>query len=190
MIAKRVSAIKESFKSYPNPLLHIDRKNYVSKVKYTEILTSFFERLVFFIITSGKEVTIPARLGTFQVVQYQAKTRHIDWGKTNKYFGEYNKVNVKKKRIYHREGLYRPFFKWSKRKANFLHKSRWAFKLNRPNVRPNSYNKNNPKVSLLPFFREEGYKFYTEPIFINRYYDPEYVSAFRSSSTEGNGNVT
>lgn len=164
MIPKKVSAIVESFKTYPNPLKHIDRKNYVSKVKYTEILTSFLERLVFFIITSGKEVTIPSRLGTFQVVKFKPKRRQVDFGATNKLYGEYNKTAEVKKVVYHKSDKYKPFFKWCKVKANFKNKTKMSFKLNRPNYRPNTYNKNNPKVSLIPFFRQEGYKFYKEPI--------------------------
>ncbi len=161
----RANAIIESFKTYPNPIKHLDRKNFVSKKLYTEILTSFFERLVFFIITTGKEITIPSRLGTFQAIQKLQKKR-VNWGKTIKAFGEYNKTapEGKKKLVYHKEDQYRPYLRWSKKKANFKNKSYYAFNLSRPNFRPNSYNKKNPKVSLMPFFREEGYKFYIIPI--------------------------
>jgi hypothetical protein len=47
-------------------------------------------------------------------------------------------------------------------KANFKNKSRWAFKLTRPNIRPNTYNKVNPKISLVPFFKDRGWAIYKE----------------------------
>jgi len=46
---------------------------------------------------------MPSRLGILRIRKFKNNNRtdNIDWGLTNKYYGEYNKEHTEKKRIYY-----------------------------------------------------------------------------------------
>jgi hypothetical protein len=163
----RASALALSYKTIdyknePKHLLHLGEK------EYKEILKAFYKKLAYYLITTGDEINLPSRIGSLQAVKYKKKRKSIDFHATKKYFGEYNKNKPQgqKKKVYHENRLtqgYQTRIHWSKlHKANFKNKKMYKFNLTRPNVRPNSYNKNNPEVSLVPFFREKGWIIYSE----------------------------
>lgn len=164
MEAKRASALQLSYKEYPHKF-DPKHKSYVSQKTFKKILKSFYTKLAYELITSGQEITLPSRLGSLQAMKYKPKRKKVDFKNTEKYYGEHNKKHKdNKKVIYHNNVItkgYLPRIHWSKIiLANFKNKKKWGLTLTRPNVRPNSYNKKNPKVSLVPFFQKEGYLFY------------------------------
>jgi hypothetical protein len=165
MEAKRVSALQLSYKDFPYKF-EPKHSKYVNEKTYKKILKSFYTKLAYYLITSGQEIVLPSRLGSLQAMKYKPKSKKVDFKNTEKYYGEYNKdkSNKDKKIIYHNNRItngYLPRIHWSKIiLANFKNKKKWGLTLTRPNVRPNSYNKNNPKVSLIPFFQKKGYQFY------------------------------
>lgn len=168
MKAKRGSALSLSYKRMdhrynPKHPKHVDSK------LYRKIISKFFEKLAYYLITTGKEITLPSNIGSFQIVKYKSTRKFTDHVATKKYFDDINKDiedPSKKKRVLKDNRItnyYSPKVYWKKQdKANFRNKSKFSFKLTRPNIRPNSYNKNNPVVSLVPFFREKGWIIYEE----------------------------
>jgi hypothetical protein len=46
--------------------------------------------------------------------------------------------------------------------ARFRTQKIYAFKLTRPNTRPNSYNPVNPEISLTPYFKDKGWEIYAQ----------------------------
>ena len=164
---ERISALAESYKTIdyqdkPKHAKHVDKKD------YKNILKSFYKKLAYYLISTGDEIVLPSRLGSLQAVKYKKKKRSIDFHKTKLYYGEYNKDKPSgmKKKVYHENRVtngYSTRIHWSKlTKANFKNKRKYRFTLTRPNIRPNSYNKNNPEVSLVPFFKERGWIIYSE----------------------------
>lgn len=89
---------------------HAERsKYYCTKTDYKKISLLFFKLLSKEIIDNGYVFKMPNRLGTIKVVKFKAaKKRSIDWKTTNELYGEYNKNNTDKKRVYfnneHSEG--------------------------------------------------------------------------------------
>lgn len=168
MKAKRGSALKLSYSRMdhryePKHPKHIDKK------VYNKIINKFFEKLAYYLITTGKEITLFSNIGSFQIVKYKTKNKFVDYHSTKLYFDEINKEiedPSKRKKVYKDNRItnyYAAKVYWKKQdKANFRNKSKFSFKLTRPNIRPNSYNKNNPVVSLVPFFREKGWIMYEE----------------------------
>lgn len=164
MNKKRASALVMSYVdfSYKHEPKH---KLYVNKEQYKRILKLFYKKLAEELISSGKEIILPSRLGSLQAVKYKPIKKKIDHKRTKELYAEHNKRNPNnKKYVYHTNRAtkgYLPFIYWSKLvKANFKNKRKYKFSLTRPNLRPNSYNKINPNVSLIPYFREKGYIFY------------------------------
>jgi vancomycin resistance protein YoaR len=168
MKAKRGSALKLSYKRMehrysPKHPRHVDSKD------YNKILNKFFEKLAYYLITTGEEIIPFSFIGSFQILKYKSQKKYVDHKATKDYFGETNKEiedPKKRKRVMKDNritGYYMPKIYWKKQdRANFLNKSKYSFKLTRPNIRPNNYNKNNPKVSLVPFFKEKGWIIYKE----------------------------
>lgn len=142
-----------------------DHKLYLTRKQFNLIVKRLGEEIAYELITSGEEIILPSRLGTLQIVQYMQRNKKIDFHKTKIVYGEYNKNNPNnKKKVYHTNRItkgYVPKVYWSKAmRANFKNKHRFYFKFTRPNMRINSYNKNNPRVSLISFFKEKGYRIY------------------------------
>lgn len=154
-----------SWDTYPHKLRHLD-KHCTTEKQYKKILKRFGEELSYELITTGDKVTLPSRIGALQATKYKNKDKSVDYIKTKEIWGEYNKTAKKKKYVYFDNRItndFSPKLFWYKHNAaNFKNKSKWALQFTRPNIRPNSYNKVNPKVSLVPFFREKGYIIYKE----------------------------
>lgn len=142
-----------------------DHKRYLSKKQFNTIVKKLGEEIAYELITTGKEILLPSKIGSLQVVKYLLKNKMVDYNKTRQLYGEHNKANPdNKKVVYHTNRITKGFVPkvyWSKaNKANFKNKTKFYFKLTRPNIRPNSYNKNNPRVSLIPFFKNKGFRMY------------------------------
>lgn len=146
MKVKRVSSVVES--SLELPTSH--RKD------YKKVMNLFMRKLAFYVIKSGRKIRLPFGLGSIQAVKYKPKRKMVDFNLTKQYG----------KTIHHRHLATNGFWcriHWFKdHTCQFKNKSKYSFRLTRPNRTPNSYNKNRPDVSLVPFFKEKGYVFYTE----------------------------
>lgn len=163
MEAKR-SSVLDAYSEYKEKY-YKKHKLFLTKKQFNKIVKRLGEEIAYELIVSGEEITLPSRLGTLQIVKYIQKKRKIDFNQTKITFGEYNKANPdNKKLVYHTNRITKGFVPkiyWSKAmKANFRNKNKFFFKFTRPNMRPNNYNKNNPRVSLIPFFKEKGYRMY------------------------------
>ena len=163
MKTKRSSVLN----SYVDYKKKYDRKHklFLTKKQFNSIVKKLGEEIAYELITTGEEIVLPSRLGSLQIVKYLQKRKRIDFYKTKLIYGEYNKNNPdNKKVVYHVNRItkgYVPKVYWSKAvRANFRNKNKHFFKLTRPNARPNSYNKNNPRVSMVPFFKEKGFRIY------------------------------
>lgn len=177
MEIKSINSIARSFENYKWKK-DTSHKNYCSKKEYNEIAKEFFEELSYELITTGRKVCMPKGLGCFQVCKFKKKGRSIDYAKTRaKHDGENYEKLTKNQRdsvtnIYHTnmgtKGYWVDFF-WYAGKHPKNENSRsianvksYIFRPSRPNVRPNSYNERNPRVSLFPFFKDKGWKMYSE----------------------------
>jgi len=148
---------------------HKDKKDecYVSKKKYNKVLDSFFEKLAYYLITEGKEIVLPSKLGTLQILKVKGK-KVIDRQNTKRIYGSYNKGKKKEdlKFIYKNMSAtnnYKWVIWWHRRfKKVFKNYKHYRFKLARPNIRKNTYNKKHAKVRLNEFFLEKGYLTYQE----------------------------
>ena len=149
MIDKEVSSIIESSKSYEGD----------SRL-YKKIMKSFMKELAYEIITSGDPVKLPSSLGILQMIRYRPKNKKVDYSNTKKV-----KDRGHDKVIYHNNKITNGYWwklLWSKKRAILKNKNLYSMIFTRPNIRPNSYNKNNPKVSVIPFFRRQGWELYRE----------------------------
>jgi nucleoid DNA-binding protein len=159
-IAKRVS-ILSSYDTFT-------QKYEVAPIKvglYNKILKLFFTKLIRDIILTGKPFKLPKGIGTFQCKKKQARHKPVvDYKATKEVFGEHNTNNPNNKKVVKfmnraTKGFI-PVFIWNKEGCNWNNTDRWTFKLSRPNRRPNKTNKNNPEVSLVPYFHREGFRKY------------------------------
>ena len=167
-----VNSITESAKEYPFLKSNVSSSNepFITKETYKKILLLILEKLAYRLITTGDKIRLPVRLGYFQVVKYKRKRlKHssIDYAASKKFGKEIrhnNKttdgywVRVHWYKFPHQEDIATKI----KIGAMFSFQRNYAFKFSRPNQRPNSYNKWNPKVSLYPFFKEKGWLMYKE----------------------------
>lgn len=167
-----ICAISNSYKTHkhksePKHKLHVSAK------QYREILTLFFEKLAYYLITSGERILLPARLGAIQMLRYKSKRKSIDFKKTKEYYGEENKKlkRGEKKVVFHNnritEGFKTRMFWFKLNIATFKHQRSWSLNLSRPNIRKNTYNKNHAAVTVVDFFKEKGWYFYKESYFDN-----------------------
>lgn len=170
-----VGSIKESakelpFKHEPKHSKHLDIK------LYKEIMHLFMKKLVYKLIKTGKKIKFPSRIGSLQLTRYDKNKlrkkiegegkvfRNVDFHAT-----KLLKARGIDKTVRHNLKATGGFWWrliWSKiDDANFRHKRLYCIKLSRPNIRPNSYNKVNPELSIVPFFRDIGWEFYREITF-------------------------
>jgi hypothetical protein len=163
MIPKRISVL-EAYSDYKKKY-NKKHKLYLSKRKFNRIVKKLNEELAYELITSGKEILLPSRLGSLQIVRYLQTNKKIDFYKTKLIYKEYNKNNPNNKKVvYHTNRAtkgYVPKIYWSKAvHANFRNKNKYSFIFTRPNMRPNKNNKDNPRISMIPFFKEKGFMLY------------------------------
>lgn len=139
---------------------------HLNKQVYNKIIKALGEELSFEMITTGKMFQLPNRLGFLQIVKYKPKHQKVDFAKTRKVYGEYNRLHPKnKKSVKHLNRITKGYLSkvcWFRGLNNqyFKNQTKYTFKFTRPNLRPNSYNNNNPRISLIPFFQEEGFRMY------------------------------
>ena len=128
MESKRLTT-KTSYDDYP----YKDPKHalYVDYDTYMKINRTSADKLVEKLISTGKAINLPSRLGTLQFLTFKPKeNKKVDF-KLTKEFG---------KTIYHRNlatNGYVARLHWSKNRgnANFLNKNTWALKLTRSQQR-------------------------------------------------------
>jgi len=155
---KRVSSITLSCKTF-------EETRYVDKSKYKKILYSFMKRMFYYMVKDGVKIKLPMRLGGLQILKYKVKNtkvynKLVDYKKTKEL-----KVKGINKIVRHRQkatGGYWWRLHWFKREAVFKNKAKFSVEFSRPNRRPNTYNKQNPKLSVVPYFREKGWEIYRE----------------------------
>lgn len=171
MNKKIVSSIPESAKEYP----YKDKKDskYANMKLYKKIMYMFMKKLVYKMIKTGNLIKLPSRLGILKLYRYNSDKlkKHVESMGKRFYAIDYRKTKELKEQgidriVKHDNRATNGYWwklKWSKLEhANFRHKTKYSLKLSRPNVRPNSYNKNNPKLSIIPYFREIGWRLYSE----------------------------
>jgi hypothetical protein len=172
MEAKKVSSIMEASKEYeyydkPKHSKHID-----NDVLYRKIMTRFMQELAYNLIITGKRVKLPHSLGSLQIVRYKVSDdlnkRPIDRKNTKLLSQKLGHTKVVRHSNLSTDG-YWVRLHWFKKPleenkygARFKYSRNYQLRLTRPNLRPNPYNKKNPKISLYPYFKKEGYKFYYE----------------------------
>lgn len=178
---KRISAIKESAKSYewlylPKHANHLDTK------QYKELVNIVLKKLMKYLIITGHKVPLPSRLGSFQFLKYKKEKKYIGYNDATK------NINNKDTNGYWFK------FKWfkddgnrlNKETATFYQKFNYRFEISRPNLRPNTYNKSNPEVSAIPFFKEKGWLTWKEDNYIpSNKNDKEWFEEFQNLKRRG-----
>lgn len=181
MEIKKADVISESRKEYayldkPKSKYNVDSKT------YNEICRRFFRELAYVFITTGEEIELPSGLGCIQVCK--RKDEYSIYG------GNIDKRNSyrKRKKVYFDNSITNGYWftiRWYKSKKskyskNFKYSKYYKFNLTRPNIRKNTWNKTQPKVHLVDFFREEGFEIYKD---ITNYYwasNPEKWEKFKN----------
>ena len=174
MTEKRISSIKESCKTLPHKN---DPKHarHLSDKLYKKILNLFFKKIVYYMIKEGAKFVIPQFLGTLQITRYNydksakryknGETKRgrimVDFHATKKL--KEKGINKTVKHTCRTTGGYWWKLHWFKAHyARFRTQRLYQVKFTRPNVRPNTYNKENPKLSVVPYFKDKGWTIYAE----------------------------
>ena len=168
MIKKRASSIKLSattlpYQNQPKHPKHLDEKEYVN------LMCEFFKKMVYYMIRDGARYIIPHSLGDLQIVRYNyagmckspTKNKYVNFNATK----QLKKRGINKTVSHNNKstGGYWWRLHWFKYGgARFKTKKLYSVTLARPNRRPNSYNKNNPKLSVVPYFKDKGWEIYVE----------------------------
>jgi hypothetical protein len=170
---KPVYSIKESQKDFD-----FERKskksNPISRKQYRQILELYMKKLGYYLITTGDEIQLPSRLGSIKIYKYNTIRIAKELKEVNvkvKKMVDFNKTKGLKERGINKTVLldnkatygYWYKIKWSKyENAKFKYKSLYSFSLLRTLVRSNNGIKHKPPVTLVNFFKEKGWTFYTE----------------------------
>lgn len=171
---KRASSIGLSAKTLP----HQDRpkhSGYISQEDYKAIMKLYFKRVMYHMIKTGDKFIIPQFLGSLQIIRYNFdkwnKQKDADGNQYNRTMVDFhNTMKLRKEGINKTvklkcksTGGYWWKAHWYKSVyARFKTQSLYKFEFVRPNIRSNSYNKNNPELSIVPFFRDKGWEIYYE----------------------------
>lgn len=176
MVNKRISSIKESLKTLPhkNEPKH---PRHVTDKMYKNVMGLFFKKVMYYMIRDGSKFVIPQFLGTLQLTRYNydkaAKKYKNGEAKRGRIMVDFNATKKLKERGINKTvkhtcrttGGYWWKLHWYKAHyARFRTQRLYSIKLTRPNVRPNSYNKDNPALSVVPYFRDKGWTIYAEII--------------------------
>lgn len=165
LVTDRKISVLESYKDYKEKYPK-EHKNYLSKSDFNKVVKMLGAQYAYLAITTGRQVKFPVMFGALQMVKYKPTNKLVDFNKTREVYGEHNRLNPKnKKSVKHTNRItkgYLPSVWWKRDKyvASFRNKNVYVFQFSRPNLRPNAYNKNNPKASLIPFFQEQGFRMY------------------------------
>lgn len=167
MIPKRINVAAASMKSYKH--LNNPNSSYnVSEKKYRSISKDFFEELAYLLITTGDIIVFPTTLGAVQAVKYKTKVpgrepmRRIDFEASKKYNKTIYYSNLNTNNHWCRIHWYRVPKKNKRYGARFKNSYSYRFSLTRPNLRPNTYNKWQPRTTLYEFFKDKGWELYRE----------------------------
>lgn len=168
------STISKSFDTYKYKK-DTSHKCYVKQSEYASIAKEFLEELAYELITTGQKICLPKGLGCFQVCKYKKKNKSIDYLNTRSKLTDYETLRRyqrdSEKKVYHTnmgtKGYWTAFFwfrgKHPRNETKTITNARtYMFKPSRPNLRPNSYNSRNPRVSLFSFFKDKGWMLYSE----------------------------
>ena len=169
----QINSVIESRKSFPY-YSDRDHPNYIKNEEdYTRIMKIFFDELVYKLITTGKKVKLPMKLGAFQVIKYKRQELLRD-RVSIQVAKRKGKVLDKKQYFmnYETEGYWTRLHWYKTPSMDALtgkcigctvkNCNSYQFTLTRPNLRPNSYNPRNPRVSLYRFFKDKGWLIYKE----------------------------
>ena len=174
MIDKRVSSIGMSCKTLPykNEPKH---KRHLSDKLYKNILNLFFKKIVYYMIRDGSKFVIPQFLGTLQITRYnydrQAKKYRNGETKRGRIMVDFHATKKLKEQGINKTvkhtcrttgGYWCKLHCFKAHYARFRTQRLYSIKFSRPNVRPNTYNKDNPKLSVVPYFRDKGWEIYAE----------------------------
>jgi hypothetical protein len=158
---------------------------HITKKHYKNVMNLFFKKIVYHMIKEGRPFLMPHRLGKLQLLRYNYEEliqARIASGRTNPYSIDYAATKKLKERGINKEvkftckstGGFWVKLHWFKIKhARFPNQKFYSFKFARPNMRPNTYNKNNPELSVIPYFRDKGWEIYSEFNFKTRTHDQE-----------------
>jgi hypothetical protein len=172
---KSVMSIRESVKTYIVPSKS-DKSYVVNKKQYVDIMEAYMKKLGYYLITTGDEITLPCRLGSFKVYRYNQERIVKELKKEN--IKVIKMVNFKKTKDLKSSGIDKTVYtdnkatygywfkvKWIKfDTAKFKYKSLYSFKLLRTLVRNNNCKdaKYKPPAVLIEYFREKGWTEYSE----------------------------
>jgi hypothetical protein len=141
-----------------------------NKSLYIKVMKFFFMRLGYYLITTGLNIKIPyVKLGSLQVAQVKEKGE-------NRKFVNFAESKKQGKTVYERPkhwlNGYKPLLvhhalelKNNNRTLKTdltIHSSHYNWHFVRSLIRPNSYNKTQNDVTLMNFYRYEGYKLYNK----------------------------
>ncbi|GIU70158.1 MAG: hypothetical protein KatS3mg002_1394 [Candidatus Woesearchaeota archaeon] len=119
-------SVYTSYNTYPYK--NKNDEYYVDKPTYRKIIKTINEVIFKYLLTTGAELSLPYKLGKFQIVKIKGTTK-------NK--GLWFKKKVKAKFTnFHTDGYIAKFI-WFKKKARVKNKFMWTFKLARTNKRKN-----------------------------------------------------
>ena len=133
--------IRYSYKRYKK-----ENKNAVGIKDFVEICNNYHKFLMEKVFQTY-EVTLPCKLGTFQIVGRKTKIRFLengqpnlapDWKKTKELWDKNPKAREERKRIFHTNdhtGGVRYKLHWSKKRVLVKNKSLFSFRLKRHNKR-------------------------------------------------------
>lgn len=150
---------------------HLNNKNSsycVNEKQYRSISKDFFEELAYLLITTGDVIIFPTTLGAIQAVKYKTKEtgreplKAINYRLSEKLGKTIYYNNLSTNYYWCRVHWYRVPKKNKKYGARFKNSYSYSFKLTRPNLRYNAYNKWNPRTTLHEFFKEKGWELYRE----------------------------
>lgn len=169
------NVIQESYKHYR---FKNERYKVSADLKeYTIIAKEFLKQLFHYIVTTGKAVELPSKLGIFVIEQYNVlaynerlkKKNKKVWNKDYKYSKAYEELyGYKMTKEYDNASTNNRMwtFSWLRDpKGTFRNKSLYSFNLVRSNVRSTSnkeYSIYKDRLSVHDFFLKEGHAIYRE----------------------------
>lgn len=133
--------LRDSYKKY------IETTESPVDIKTYMLINSDFNKFLVNKVLEGKEVTLPARLGTLSIIgrkpnlkfeEGRVKGLAPDWVKTKKLWNENEEAKEKKTLLYHTNSHtdgYRYKWNWSKRNVMIENKTLYSLQMTRTNKR-------------------------------------------------------
>lgn len=166
VIPKRINAVtqstKEANKNYKNQV-----KVYNNKSLYRKVIRFFLKRLAYYLVKTGADIQLPyVKLGSIRMCQNKQKSNKFINFKESKIQGKtvwnYTKhwVDSYKPVFVHFDKTIRVDNDKSVRTCNLPNSNHYKWTPVRQLMRPNSYNTFHHELTILEFFKTDGYKFY------------------------------